>query len=437
MADIGAGAVRLVDSSGDAMDDVSSGALKIKVDSGGGAGTHGSSVVADGTQILLEAKDMDGGSFDNTVSEGQNIRAAASLSGVQYVTLTNELGRFTPLGTDNSAYSGLFINVGGKYNSSAPTYADGDNAVLQTDVNGKLLIAGTVELSSTDNTVLDNILTKNTEIDSVLDTIKVDTEAIETAVELLDNAIDGNEMQVDIVSAPTLTVNSHAVTNAGTFAVQIDGSALTSLQLLDDIVYTDDSDDFTLGSSKGIMMMGYAGSQTVNAGDVCALRSTINGDLYSHIGSVATATSTGTPFFHSATSTGNSGGAGIAVKAICKDVLATELSVTNGEWTSLQVDTQGALYTTHGITGMVSGKNTGVDSSTSEVIVAAAACKRIDMQASPDNTGYIWVGGSNVAVAQGIRLAPGDFYSIDCDSTGDVYVLATVDEEDIAYTYYT
>ena len=27
-------------------------------------------------------------------------------------------------------------------------------------------------------------------------------------------------MQVDIVSAPTLTVNSHAVTNAGTFAVQ-------------------------------------------------------------------------------------------------------------------------------------------------------------------------------------------------------------------------
>ena len=31
--------------------------------------------------------------------------------------------------------------------------------------------------------VLDNILTKNTEIDAVLDTIKVDTEAIETAVE--------------------------------------------------------------------------------------------------------------------------------------------------------------------------------------------------------------------------------------------------------------
>jgi hypothetical protein len=34
----------------------------------------------------------------------------------------------------------------------------------------------------------------------------------------------------------TVTVGSHAVTNAGTFVVQIDGAALTSLQLLDDAV---------------------------------------------------------------------------------------------------------------------------------------------------------------------------------------------------------
>jgi hypothetical protein len=38
--------------------------------------------------------------------------------------------------------------------------------------------------------------------------------------------------------AGTLTVASHAVTNAGVFAVQVDGSALTSLQLLDDSVAT-------------------------------------------------------------------------------------------------------------------------------------------------------------------------------------------------------
>lgn len=40
--------------------------------------------------------------------------------------------------------------------------------------------------------------------------------------------------------ANTVTVGSHAVTNAGTFAVQVDGAALTALQLIDDVVYAED-----------------------------------------------------------------------------------------------------------------------------------------------------------------------------------------------------
>ena len=91
--------------------------------------------------------------------------------------------------------------VGGLYQSSMQSVTDGDVAPFQIDANGVLKVVGTVDLGSTDNTVLDNILTKNTEIDAVLDTIKVDTEAIETAVELLDNAISGSEMQVDVVAS--------------------------------------------------------------------------------------------------------------------------------------------------------------------------------------------------------------------------------------------
>ena len=55
-------------------------------------------------------------------------------------------------------------------------------------------------------------------------------------------------LEVDIVqsvaldvSAATLTVNAHAVTNAGTFAVQVDGDALTALQLIDNIVVVEDA----------------------------------------------------------------------------------------------------------------------------------------------------------------------------------------------------
>ena len=47
--------------------------------------------------------------------------------------------------------------------------------------------------------------------------------------------MSGGRLWVD-ASGKTLTVGSHAVTNAGTFVVQIDGAALTSLQLIDDAV---------------------------------------------------------------------------------------------------------------------------------------------------------------------------------------------------------
>ena len=57
------------------------------------------------------------------------------------------------------------------------------------------------------------------------------------------------------------------------------GSALTSLQLIDDIVHVDDA-AFTLGSSKGIVMMGFAGTQSVNANDAAALACDTYGALH-------------------------------------------------------------------------------------------------------------------------------------------------------------
>lgn len=47
---------------------------------------------------------------------------------------------------------------------------------------------------------------------------------------------DNNIGNVDVVTMPTVTVNTHAVTNAGTFVVQENGSALTALQLIDNAV---------------------------------------------------------------------------------------------------------------------------------------------------------------------------------------------------------
>ncbi len=55
----------------------------------------------------------------------------------------------------------------------------------------------------------------------------------------------------------TVTVGSHAVTNAGTFVTQIDGAALTALQLIDDPVFADDA-AYTLSTSKTAVTGGVA-----------------------------------------------------------------------------------------------------------------------------------------------------------------------------------
>lgn len=50
---------------------------------------------------------------------------------------------------------------------------------------------------------------------------------------------------------------SHTVDNNGTFATQVDGAALTALQLIDDTVFADDA-GFTLSTHKGNVMAGVA-----------------------------------------------------------------------------------------------------------------------------------------------------------------------------------
>ncbi len=93
--------------------------------------------------------------------------------------------------------------------------------------------------------------------------------------------VNGGRLWVD-ASGVTLTVASHAVTNAGTFAVQVDGSALTSLQLLDDVVFADDA-AFTPATSK-ISMVGFeyddSSPDSVDEGDAGAARMSANRNIY-------------------------------------------------------------------------------------------------------------------------------------------------------------
>ncbi len=167
------------------------------------------------------------------------------------------------------------------------------------------------------------------------------------------------------------------VKNSGTFVVQEDGAALTALQKIDDIVHVDDA-AFTLGTSSGTMMMGFAGTQSVDANDAAALRCETDGALHIHAtsGTIDTITAVtditntidstisgdaltalqlidnpvavlGTATYSEGTTSGN------VIGAVRNDALAT-LANTDNEIAPLQVDANGALFvttvpnTTHG-----------------------------------------------------------------------------------------
>jgi hypothetical protein len=76
----------------------------------------------------------------------------------------------------------------------------------------------------------------------------------------------------------TVTVGSHAVTNAGTFATQVDGSALTALQLIDNASVVDDA-AFTPATT-GVTVAGFFADETatdsVDEGDAGAARMTLD-----------------------------------------------------------------------------------------------------------------------------------------------------------------
>lgn len=111
-----------------------------------------------------------------------------------------------------------------------------------------------------------------------------DTTLVNTTNEIGPLQMDANgRLKVEAFSGETLPVSlasvpSHAVTNAGTFAVQVDGTALTALQKIDDPVLVDDA-AFTPATSS-VMMAGFEADEgstdSVDEGDAGAARMTLD-----------------------------------------------------------------------------------------------------------------------------------------------------------------
>ncbi len=165
---------------------------------------------------------------------------------------------------------------------SALAAAENDAVPLRVNVNGALHVTG-----GGGGTEFNEDTAHGTgEAGSMIFAVRRDANTT-----LVDSDNDYAPLQVDVDGklkvemfdgGDTLTVAAHAVTNAGTFLVQEDGAALTALQLIDDMIYTDDTDTHSTGSSKGagVMAVAVPTDAAIEANDIGMLAMSLDRRLH-------------------------------------------------------------------------------------------------------------------------------------------------------------
>ena len=177
------------------------------------------------TETTLSAAEVHLGNIETAV---QLLDNAISGSEMQVDVVSSAL----PSGAaTESTLSAAEVHLGNIETSLAQLDDAISGSEMQVDVVSSALPTGAAT-----QTTLASILAKNTENEALLTSIK-------TAVELLDNTVSGSELQVDVVSAPTTTVTGTVTANLSSTdnAVLDDiaqklGDVETAVQLLDNAV---------------------------------------------------------------------------------------------------------------------------------------------------------------------------------------------------------
>lgn len=235
----------------------------------GGLVAHDAAVSGNPVLQALEAKDFDGSALPNVVSaEGDSVRAAASLYGVQYVMCVNEDG--STVGSVNAVCTNAGTFAVQESGAALTALQLIDDAIYVDDVpftagSNKVMAAGFRYDDATPDTVTQgdvgysrmssrrelyvtlrdaagnerglNVDASGYATVNVNGTVTVGSHAVTNAGTFAVQAAQSGTWTVDLGAtdnavldaiaaslAGTLTVGSHAVTNAGTFAVQVDSA---------------------------------------------------------------------------------------------------------------------------------------------------------------------------------------------------------------------
>lgn len=177
-----------------------------------------------------------------------------------------------PLGQDDMAGS-LPVVIASDQSAVPVTVSGVATAANQTTIIGH--VDGIETLIGTTNTTLG--------------TIDTDTGNISTKIDTLAGAVAGTEVQVDVLTMPTVTVtatNLDVQSGGADLATTTQAGAIqTAVELIDDTVVADDA-AFTPATTK-VQMMGFTfddvAPDSVNEGDAGAARMSANRNIYTTV----------------------------------------------------------------------------------------------------------------------------------------------------------
>lgn len=281
---------------------------------------------------------------------------------------------------DVSSSAPLQVTVANTGANSTAIKVDG-SAVTQP-------ISGTIALSGTSGTNIAQVAGAAPGVTNPLFTRLTDgTTAVATATTApgsSDNGLVVRQIGTSTVTVSgTVTVGSHAVTNAGTFVVQVDGSALTALQLIDDSIATIGSavpskanavsgtdgtnarmlltsttgalqaevtNTVTVGShavtNAGTFAVQAAQSGTWNVGTVTTVTGVTTVSTVTNVATIGTSVTPGTSASHlgkADDAAHASGDTGVFALAVRSDTAAAT-GQTDGDYTALVTDSTGRLW---------------------------------------------------------------------------------------------